>query len=504
MGYILYYLQMKGILKKSKKNFVAPVIIAITFVVAARLLAALVLPVLFLPLLLGGCGNRLPASAGNPGTGSGIAPSEIPLIYVSNDVHFFARSIHDQNIAERDGKNVEMVDSILQAIAYSIAPKHAIMIFNGDLSFNGERESHQELANRLRALEYQGLKVYVTPGNHDIENPAARSLLKGKVSPVKSVSPREFRKIYRDFGYGEAISRDKETLSYVAQPAPKLRLLMLDSNKYTRNRALGFSEMDGAIPDSTREWIRKTALAAQQDGALLVAAMHHSLMDHHPMVNEGFTVDDAETLRELFAELGINFILSGHIHAQEISMRETSRGPVYDIATSALSVYPHQIGELEFFPAEPSAKAENQGSPETDPTGGRWQYRVKPVDVEGWALANDIPDERLLNFKSYSEEFFRRSSEEMVKRRLAWEFYLTIHEYNAISDLMTTLNARYFAGTEYLNALDLPQSEGYRLLEEYRFEFLYNYAQTIMDDSPPSNIELSIPVPMQNLNPIAK
>lgn len=437
---------------------------------------------LLLPLFLLCCGNR-PLASGGP---------EVPLIYVSSDTHYFAKRLHDQPTAERDGKNVEMIDSILQALSYSIEPKQAIMIFNGDLTFNGERDSHLELANRLKAMEYRGLKIYVIPGNHDIENPGARSLLKGKAAPVKSVSPVEFRKIYRDFGYGEAVSRDKETLSYVAQPAPKLRLLMLDSAKYTHNRELGYAEMGGAIPASTREWIRSNAAAAQKDGALLTAAMHHSLMDHHPMVNEGFTVDDAETLRELFAELGINFILSGHIHAQEISMRETSRGPVYDIATSALSVYPHQIGELMFIPADEYS------------ADSRWQYKIKPVDVEGWAEANNIPDLRLQNFKSYSEDFFKQSSGEMVKRRLAMEFYLTIAEFNAISDLMTTLNTRYFAGTEYLNALDIPQSEGWRLLEEYQFEFLYNYAQTIMNDSPPSNIELSIPVTVRNLNPAVK
>lgn len=423
-----------------------------------------------LPLLLLGCGNNPQNSA------------DLPVIYVSNDVHYFAKRLHDQPITERDGKNTEMVDSILQAISYSVE-KPAVLIFNGDLTFNGERESHLELADRFKTMEDRGLKIYVTPGNHDIENPASRSWLKGKVAAVKSISPADFRKIYQDFGYGEALSRDRETLSYVAQPAPKLRLLMLDSAKYTRNRELGYAEMSGVIPASTREWIRSNAAAARKDGALLVAAMHHNLMDHHPMVNEGFTVDDAESLRELFAELGINFILSGHIHAQEISMRETSQGPVYDIATSALSVYPHQIGELEF-------------------SGGRWQYKVKPVDVEGWAKTNNIPDPQLRSFKSYSEDFFKQSSEGMVKRRLAMDRYLTIAQLDAISDLMTTLNARYFAGTAHLNAMDIPQSEGYRLLDEFRFEFLYNYARTIMDDSPPSNIELSIPV--SDLNPVTK
>jgi 3',5'-cyclic AMP phosphodiesterase CpdA len=415
-----------------------------------------------------------------PGTGPGAA-----LIYVTNDVHYLAAGLHDrgprykQAVAGRDGKNIEFIDELLQALRYSAERETPdIILLNGDLTYNGERESHRALAQRLAELEALGAAVYVIPGNHDIENPWARAFFNGEVRNTDGVSAGEFRRIYRDFGYGEAVSRDRETLSYVAEPLPKLRLLMLDSNKYKNNRARGFPESTGMIPASTRAWIRKAAAAARKDGARLLAAMHHSIMDHHPMVNEGFTVDDDESLRELLAGLGINFILSGHIHAQDISRRQTSAGLIYDIATSALSVYPHQYGVLRLIPSE-----------------SRWQYSVKPLDVEAWARAGGSRDVRLLRFDTYAELFFKRSSEDMVRRRLesAEAASLSEAEIRALSDLMGTLNARYFAGTEYLNAGDIPQSEGYRLLETYQFDFLSGYARTIMNDTPPANTALSIP-----------
>jgi hypothetical protein len=205
--------------------------------------------------------------------------------------------------------------------------------------------------------------------------------------------------------------------------------------------------------------------------------MHHSLMDHHPMINKGFTVDDAPALQELFADLGITFVLTGHIHAQEISRRRTGSGRiVYDIATSALSVYPHQHGVLRLIPEE-----------------RRWHYTVQPPEVETWARIAGIQDERFLRFNSYAEDFFKRNSGDMINRpELA---FLDPDERRALGELVGDLNARYFAGTAYQNSQAVVRSEAFALLETYRFDFLYDYVQTIMRDAPPPNTELSIPLP---------
>jgi 3',5'-cyclic AMP phosphodiesterase CpdA len=407
-----------------------------------------------------------------------------PVIYVTNDVHYFADSLHDdgplyqQMLDRQDGQNVEMTGPVLSALEYTLArDKPDILLINGDLTYNGERESHQELAARLAEIEKLGVKVFVIPGNHDIYNPYAFSVSGDKVLYARPVDPDGFAHIYRDFGYDEAISRDEETLSYVAEPLPGLRLLMLDSAIYDDNLFIGYAEMAGDIPASTRAWIQIAAEDAQKAGALLVTAMHHNLMDHHAMVTQDFTVDDSEALRELFRGAGIQFVLSGHIHAQDISQRETSRGVIYDIATSALSLYPHQVGVLRW-----------------DKSGNQWQYRTKKVDVEGWARESHNTDERLLRFSSYAEEFFQRSSEGMVTRRAERAgVTLTPEELQALSGLMGLLNARYFSGTQYLNAGDLSQNPAFQLLRSGRFDFLASYLYTIMEDPPPANTEVSIP-----------
>ena len=44
---------------------------------------------------------------------------------------------------------------------------NAALILSGDLSFNGEKTSHEELAGKLFKLQEQGIPVLVLPGNHD-------------------------------------------------------------------------------------------------------------------------------------------------------------------------------------------------------------------------------------------------------------------------------------------------------------------------------------------------
>jgi 3',5'-cyclic AMP phosphodiesterase CpdA len=409
-------------------------------------------------------------------------------IYITNDVHFLSLSLHDDGpryrgiISGQDGKNTEAQPALLGTLGMAVeTEKPDILLLNGDLTFNGEKESHEGLARYLGELEKTGTQVFVLPGNHDVSNPFARSFFNNEARIVPSVRPGEFAAIYRDFGFAGALSRDRASLSYTAEPFPGLRLLMLDSCKYKDNAAFGFPEAGGAFSAATRKWIRGQAARARRDGALLLVSMHHSVMDHHPMVNKGFTIDDAESFQDLLVEEGVQFVLSGHIHAQEISVRQREAGAVYDIATSALAVYPHQIGVLTFSP-EGASDASSKGT---------WSYAVKPLDVEGWARAAGSADRRFLLVSQWSRDYFMEVSGNMVRQPDT--LFLSAEDLEALSSFMGLLNSRYFAGTSYLNAQDAHLSPGYRILREHEYEFLSAYARTIMEDRAPRDTELILP-----------
>ena len=44
------------------------------------------------------------------------------------------------------------------------------VVVTGDLKYNGEKKSHEELKEKLSVLEKNGIKVFVLMGNHDTGN----------------------------------------------------------------------------------------------------------------------------------------------------------------------------------------------------------------------------------------------------------------------------------------------------------------------------------------------
>ena len=128
--------------------------------------------------------------------------------------------------------------------------KPDVIILSGDLTLNGEKESHKELAKKLDQVEKDGIQVVVIPGNHDINNKNAASFDGRSRQQDESITGDEFAEIYNDFGYEEALSRDPASLSYTYDLGPDMRLLMLDSCQYSPTNKVG-----GMIKTETYDWI---------------------------------------------------------------------------------------------------------------------------------------------------------------------------------------------------------------------------------------------------------
>lgn len=67
-----------------------------------------------------------------------------------------------------------VIDAQLEAIKKQ---KPDVLLVSGDLTKDGELESHEQLAERLEKFkkEVPGVKVYVINGNHDINNENAKN-----------------------------------------------------------------------------------------------------------------------------------------------------------------------------------------------------------------------------------------------------------------------------------------------------------------------------------------
>ena len=65
-----------------------------------------------------------------------------------------------------------------------------------------------------------------------INNPSASVYSGGDRYPAEPTAPEDFERIYKEFGYSEASSRDANSLSYTYDLGPSMRLLMLDTCQY--------------------------------------------------------------------------------------------------------------------------------------------------------------------------------------------------------------------------------------------------------------------------------
>ncbi len=390
-------------------------------------------------------------------------------IWVITDVHFLSGRLRDESpyftafIQEGDGKNLLIQDELTTGLLEEIKRERpAALLVTGDMTFNGEKKSHKDFAKYLGRIEALGTEVYVIPGNHDIQNPWARSFKGGRASSVPSVTPREFRSIYSDYGFDRALTEDKGSLSYLAEPVPGLQILMLDSCIYDNNYTYGIPWTGGRLSDETRQWIESAAAPGREEGKKIIAALHHSLLEHNPVVSDGFTIDDNTALADFFASLEIRSFLSGHIHVQDIIEKETAWGTVRDISTNALSVFPHNTGRLER-------------------EGGSWIYSVR-------SLAES--DSFTESFRQEAEGFFRESSNRLIWKTLG-ESSFSPGELDLMAELFASANLNFFAGREADNTRDI-DPEILRLFRTLKNSFLDSYLQSILNDSSPGDRKTEI------------
>lgn len=393
------------------------------------------------------------------------AKSDKLSVYVATDLHYLSPSLHDDGQAFRDyvaggdGKMLNYSEELTDAwVAEMIARKPNVLVLSGDLTNNGEKESHLALAEKLKQIEQSGTDVYVIPGNHDLNNPWARSFKTDGQYEAESVTVEEFADIYKDYGYGAPLSRDSHSLSYVVKVTNKLRLLMLDSSQYRYNRTLGYPITRGDLTDGTMEWIRRNGEVAQEEGVQMIAVLHHNLIDHTEPSREGYTLDNGAEVRALFERLNIKLALSGHIHAQNIA----ESGSLHDIATGAFAVYPHPYGVLQL-----SAKA------------GTLVYDTRQVDVDAWSKKHKLENPELTGFSAHSRNFFYTRTYNRAYASLENQPF-TAAEREQMAAALAELNLYYFAGAESRIPPELKKSPGALLWAKAEDSFLKTYVQDIL------------------------
>jgi hypothetical protein len=245
-----------------------------------------------------------------------------------------------QNYLASDRKMVDKSWEIFDGMVdFALAEKPDMLLVAGDLTKDGEKQSHAYVATGLQKLVDAGIQVYVVPGNHDRGTNSNAVAYDGDVvTPVEVADDSYFEQTYATMGYQQATARDEHSLSYIVKPFQGLTLLCIDSRQ-------------GKLADGTLLWAYQQAVAARKAGEKVIAMMHHGLIEHfykEDFFNSTALAEYHETIKDSLLSAGVHAVFTGHFHTSDIAKDyvDSEKNSIYDISTGSLISYPCDFRDM--------------------------------------------------------------------------------------------------------------------------------------------------------------
>ena len=330
-----------------------------------------------------------------------------------------------------------------------------VVLVSGDNADDGGEVSHRTVATELKRLEDAGIKVFTIPGNHDLNN-KSYTYASGQAVLTNPTTEVEFASIYADFGYNSADTLEfyknsgtsaaandatfalGDNLSYVADLSDKYRLIAIDMCNYVSTgyimdtdgsfAAAGYAvdnegyvlvngqryptvanRHDGAMTKSLLNWAEQKTEEAVAAGKIPVGMMHFPLIQHFGSLvqSANAAVNDPEGthVADVFADAGMKFIFTGHIHIQDNALYTSKAGNnILYINSASLCNYPTPV---RYF----RAKGE-------DAYVRTWNMNCVKEQYLPSYLSAEEKSSILKDFKSYSIAYLDDSMLAKVKNKI--------------------------------------------------------------------------------------
>lgn len=325
---------------------------------------------------------------------------------ILSDIHILARSLMANNkefnmAIKYDRKFLVEGEGLLKkALELASLNDSKYIIIPGDLTKDGEKKSHLEVMEILKSWTYENpqRKIFLIPGNHDINNNQAFDYKNLKKTDY--IEPREFFEIYdflykdkvlefyknsnifkshldfvnkkfnRDFkysyycqGYGSYLARIDNNL----ENKNSLTLLFIDTSIYScdyeQNHKDGKTNVVGALDKNVMKWAIKKIDEAKARKDMIFVISHHALIPNFrdqrlvlgPFIiknwNEKYIDDDPRINDklpiEVLADMGVKFLFTGHLHENGTAKYKSVLGnEIFNIQTGSTVTYPLPIRHI--------------------------------------------------------------------------------------------------------------------------------------------------------------
>lgn len=432
---------------------------------------------LIILIIAGGLGGFACSDSEDGGSQTSFDTSRFAVI---SDTHLYDPALGVEGPAfedyiSQDRKLIRESNAINLALKQLLISEDLdFVLVAGDLTKDGVRQSHELMAGYLAEIEASGKQVYVVPGNHDILNFAAHSYpLEGGPVLEENVTPDEFATIYGAFGYDEALERDPNSLTYIAEPTPGVWILAVDSCNYA-GRFQAISPTGGDLSPDTMAWIEEKMKEANEKGITVLGLMHHGIVEHFPkmaVVFADYLLKEWPQKAEAFANMGIHIVFTGHHHATDISAKQTPNGSLFDIQTGSALTWrcPYRI--IDFEPGD------------------------QTLDIENRIITEIDYDTGDLDFQEYALEFLEKGLPSMILDYLV-DFGVDEETTQSMAPAVTQTMLAYYRGDEFSrqNSANIV-SELKRIAESENL--LVSMLGTIMqgiwaDDTPDGNVAIDL------------